>query len=499
MVEEARLEQQEAGLTAVTDGWFVVNVRDAPWVTSEGLSDACIFEGDEAPFPQVGFTLAVLRPGEPSGLYHREANQENFLVLSGECLLLVEGEERHLRAWDFVHCPPGTDHILVGAGDGSLPRLHDGRARGLAREGHRLPPLRGGPPPRRGRGGGDDGAGRGLCLAAEVAARPAAELERPTLGLAAGRFAQRVLSVHGIGRALRRSCGACSGGEVAAEEATLADDSVETTTPDTGTAAEATPPPATAQPEPKSRLRLARVARVIDGDTLETADGRRIRLVQIDAPESSGECYGAQATAALEALLPAGSRIGLERDPELDDVDRYGRQLRYVFKGRRNLNVVLVRRGAASVWFFDGDRGRYADRLLATARDREGQEARGLGGMPGAARPDRGLRDVHEGSRHAGRRRPGPRACPATARACRSPAIWTARKSGRSGGRPCSSAGTIRTASTATATATAASERRRLARRPLGRGWDVLVEPEEVGGVVAPLDRRETIPRLAGV
>ncbi len=107
---------------------------------------------------------------------------------------------------------------------------------------------------------------------------------------------------------------------------------------------------------------------MIDGDTLETVDGRRIRLVQIDASESSGECYGAQATAALEALLPAGSRIGLERDPELDDVDRYGRQLRYVFKGRRNLNVVLVRRGAASVWFFDGDRGRYADRLLATAR-----------------------------------------------------------------------------------------------------------------------------------
>jgi micrococcal nuclease len=190
-----------------------------------------------------------------------------------------------------------------------------------------------------------------------VAARTAEKLERPTLGLAAGRFAAFVVTV---GAALA----ACSGGEVA----TLADDSVETTTPDTGTAAEATPPPATAQPEPKSRLRLARVARVIDGDTLETVDGRRIRLVQIDASESSGECYGAQATAALEALLPAGSRIGLERDPELDDVDRYGRQLRYVFKGRRNLNVVLVRRGAASVWFFDGDRGRYADRLLATAR-----------------------------------------------------------------------------------------------------------------------------------
>ena len=118
MVEEARLEQQEAGLTAVTGGWFVVNVRDARWVTSEGLSDACIFEGDEAPFPQVGFTLGVLQPGEPSGLYHREANQENFLVLSGECLLLIEREERPLKAWDFVHCPPNTEHILVGAGNG---------------------------------------------------------------------------------------------------------------------------------------------------------------------------------------------------------------------------------------------------------------------------------------------------------------------------------------------------------------------------------------------
>jgi endonuclease YncB( thermonuclease family) len=156
---------------------------------------------------------------------------------------------------------------------------------------------------------------------------------------------------------------ACSGDEVTAERDAVAEtESSDTETP--------TQPQAAPTPQPPSRPRLpaARVARVIDGDTLETADGRRIRLVQIDAPESSGECYGAQATAALDALLPAGSRIGLERDPLLDEVDRYGRQLRYVFKGRRNLNVVLVRRGAASVWFFDGDRGRYANRLLATAR-----------------------------------------------------------------------------------------------------------------------------------
>jgi len=118
MVEEARLEAEEAGLVPVTDGWFVVNVRDAAWVTSEYFRAACIFEGDHVHFDQLGFTLAVLEPGRPSGLYHAESNQEDFLVLAGECLLLVEGEERPLKAWDFVHCPPGTEHAFVGAGDG---------------------------------------------------------------------------------------------------------------------------------------------------------------------------------------------------------------------------------------------------------------------------------------------------------------------------------------------------------------------------------------------
>ena len=112
------MQPSEAGLVAATEGWFAVNVRDAPWVTSETFGDACIFEGDAVPFGQIGYTLAVLRPGEPSGLYHREPNQEDFLVLAGECLLLVEGQERRLRAWDFVHCPPDTEHIFVGAGDG---------------------------------------------------------------------------------------------------------------------------------------------------------------------------------------------------------------------------------------------------------------------------------------------------------------------------------------------------------------------------------------------
>jgi uncharacterized cupin superfamily protein len=73
------------------------------------------FEGKTG-FPQVGIELYVLGPGEPIGMYHWEANQEDFLVLFGEGLLLIEGEERRLRQWDFVHCPAGTNHIIVGAG-----------------------------------------------------------------------------------------------------------------------------------------------------------------------------------------------------------------------------------------------------------------------------------------------------------------------------------------------------------------------------------------------
>ena len=112
------MEQAETGLVAATDGWFAVNIRDAAWVTSEKFGAACIFEGDEVGFPDIGFTLAVIQPGQPAGMYHRESNQENFLVLAGECLLLIEGEERPLKAWDFVHCPPDTEHGFVGTGDG---------------------------------------------------------------------------------------------------------------------------------------------------------------------------------------------------------------------------------------------------------------------------------------------------------------------------------------------------------------------------------------------
>jgi uncharacterized cupin superfamily protein len=135
MVEEARLVQLDAGLTPVSEGWFVVNVREAAWVTNEALGDACIFEGDDAPFADVGFTLAVLQPGQAGGRYHREENQEDFLVLAGECLLLIEGEERSLQAWDFVHCPANTEHGFVGAGDGPCVIFMTGARKGWPEKG----------------------------------------------------------------------------------------------------------------------------------------------------------------------------------------------------------------------------------------------------------------------------------------------------------------------------------------------------------------------------
>jgi uncharacterized cupin superfamily protein len=118
MVDEARLERSERGLEPASEGWFTVNIRDAAWVRNDEMGAACIFEGHDVGFDDIGFTLSVIQPTQPSGMYHREGDQEDFLVLRGECLLLVEGEERRLKAWDFVHCPPHTEHIFVGAGDG---------------------------------------------------------------------------------------------------------------------------------------------------------------------------------------------------------------------------------------------------------------------------------------------------------------------------------------------------------------------------------------------
>ena len=115
---EAKLEDSGSGLAPDAEGWFVVNVRDAEWWTSKTFGSGCGFETGEFSFPQLGINLAVLEPGEPNCLYHSESQQEAFLVLSGECKLLVDGEERPLRAWDFFHCPAGVEHVFVGAGDG---------------------------------------------------------------------------------------------------------------------------------------------------------------------------------------------------------------------------------------------------------------------------------------------------------------------------------------------------------------------------------------------
>jgi uncharacterized cupin superfamily protein len=115
MPSETRPEQTDDGLVVTSDGWFVLNALEARWNHADGRGARLTFDG-ETDFPQVGINLYVFAPGEPMGMYHWEANQEDFLVLSGEALLIIEGEERPLQAWDFVHCPIGTNHIIIGAG-----------------------------------------------------------------------------------------------------------------------------------------------------------------------------------------------------------------------------------------------------------------------------------------------------------------------------------------------------------------------------------------------
>lgn len=122
MAEESHLVSTENGLVPKGQGWFVLNAREAQWWGRPGRGALCEFEGagfeGAADFLQVGVNLTILGPGEPMAMYHRENDQEDFLVLSGEALAIVEGEERPLRQWDFLHCPAGTGHVIVGAGAG---------------------------------------------------------------------------------------------------------------------------------------------------------------------------------------------------------------------------------------------------------------------------------------------------------------------------------------------------------------------------------------------
>jgi uncharacterized cupin superfamily protein len=117
-MDEAEIVTTEQGDVPRGEGWYVLSAQRARWQHSPGFGGSDLsFQGDVR-FPEVGFHLGVLLPGEPACMYHREDTQEGFLVLSGRCLAIVEGQERLLEAWDYLHCPGGTEHVLVGAGDG---------------------------------------------------------------------------------------------------------------------------------------------------------------------------------------------------------------------------------------------------------------------------------------------------------------------------------------------------------------------------------------------
>ena len=116
MANKARIERTDAGLRPADAGWFIANLTDLAWETLPGGGTWCGFESPEARSPILGIGVHILWPGDKPGYYHAESNQEGFLVLSGECIAIVEGEEHRLYAWDYLHCPPGTAHITVGAG-----------------------------------------------------------------------------------------------------------------------------------------------------------------------------------------------------------------------------------------------------------------------------------------------------------------------------------------------------------------------------------------------
>jgi quercetin dioxygenase-like cupin family protein len=117
-MHEATIEETETGRKPADDGWFILNLAELSWATVPGGGTWCSFEPPAAPSPLLGIGVHVLQPDETPGFYHAESEQEGFLVLSGECLAIVEGQERHMRPWDYLHCPPGTAHITIGAGDG---------------------------------------------------------------------------------------------------------------------------------------------------------------------------------------------------------------------------------------------------------------------------------------------------------------------------------------------------------------------------------------------
>lgn len=116
MSPEAQFEDTPIGRVPAGDGWFVLNADDAPWLHTDEFGRATNFEGQAARFAAFGFNLRVLKPGQGTAMYHAEDDQEGALVVEGEAVLLVEGLERPLRRWDYVHLPPGTPHTIVATG-----------------------------------------------------------------------------------------------------------------------------------------------------------------------------------------------------------------------------------------------------------------------------------------------------------------------------------------------------------------------------------------------
>jgi uncharacterized cupin superfamily protein len=125
-MDEATLRDTETGKVVQGEGWFVLNLGEATWERDEDNGTWCSFEAPDARFAQYGINVHIVMPGQPNGRYHGESDQEGFLVLAGECVAIVEGQERPLRQWDYLHCPSGTEHVIVGAGDGPCAILMTG-------------------------------------------------------------------------------------------------------------------------------------------------------------------------------------------------------------------------------------------------------------------------------------------------------------------------------------------------------------------------------------
>jgi uncharacterized cupin superfamily protein len=138
-MQEASPRMTKNGLVVDVEGWFVINARESRWRDEGPLGLFCNFEGKKR-FPQLGFNINVLEPGQALGKYHRENGQEGFLVVAGECTLIIEEQERRLVAWDFVHCPGGTPHVIVASGGGPAVVIAFG-ARGRGTGGGLLYPV----------------------------------------------------------------------------------------------------------------------------------------------------------------------------------------------------------------------------------------------------------------------------------------------------------------------------------------------------------------------